>query len=77
MVQQPLNSTHWRHIIWCANVSLCKASVMVQDPGQTKVPKLDILMLVQKYVGWFKITVQYGLSILPSVALFQCKSGLY
>lgn len=38
--------SYWRHVIWSANKRCGKAGVMVQYPGQPKVPKFHILFAI-------------------------------
>lgn len=67
-----LITTHWRHVVWRPNKCLCEARVVVQNPRQTKVPELDVLLDVEEDVGWFQVPMKNrGPAVAAAVALLQ------
>lgn len=69
--------THRRHVVRRPNKSLCKAGVVVQNPRQAKVPKLDVLLDVQEDVGRFQVPMEdRGAAVASAVAFLQGQGKL-
>ena len=64
----------WTHVIWGSNVCLGHAlallCIALYYPGQSKVAKLHIIVLIKENVAWFQISVQ-DFGILYSIVTFS------
>lgn len=63
--------TYWWHVVWCPHKRLGKTSVMLKDPGQAEVTKLDIVICIQEYIGRLQVSVKDGTTFTPPMALLQ------
>lgn len=43
---------------------------MMENPGQSKVTKFDIVVGVQEDIGWFEVSMKYGFPVLSAMAFF-------
>lgn len=69
--------TYRRHVVRRPNKRLCKAGVVVQNPGQAEVSELHVLLDVEEDVGWFQVPVKdRGPAVAPPVTLLQGQGEL-
>lgn len=59
-----------RHVVRCSNKCFGKTCFMMENPGQSKVTKFDIVVGVQEDIGWFEVSMEYSFPVLSAMAFF-------